>query len=263
MRFGERVEEVGDEPTGGDTRYMRPVKKGETRFRFLQEVKDWERFYEHYNPNPGGFPFPCTRDKATCPGCTSGNERMEKASRKYAVNALVGGYVDIYKMPLTVKNRMEIRSERNGGTILDRDYLVTRTGSGINDTEYDVEGLTPGPVDLAGKSLHDIEGALQTAFKEAWPEWSEDDAPKDSGVTSTPSGATQMPSHSGLGEFDRETTSNPSKEEKVVSESDLRAMDKDDLVKLCAKEKVKVPDELIKYGDTNTIVNWLLENQAE
>lgn len=267
MKFGERVEDVGQESTGAEARFMRTVKVGENRFRFLQEVKDWVRYYEHYNPAPGGFSFPCTRDKTTCPGCTSGVERMATASRKYAVNALVGGFVDIYKLPLTVKNRMEIRSERNGGTIIDRDYLITRTGKDTN-TEYDVEGLNPGPADMQGKSLHDIEAALQASFNEAWPNWSPTQA-AGSGTTSPVQDRVRTDSAAANGADKPETQDHPlnefapkPKEETVVSEADLRKMDKPDLLDLLEKENIQVSYDMTEYADVDQIVDWLLTLQS-
>lgn len=251
MKFGTRAEEAPKQDTsgGGGGRWMKTLKEGETRMRFLTETKDWIKYWEHYNPMPGGFPFPCTGNKSTCPGCTSGIEKMEKASPKYAVNAKVGDYVDIYKFPAKFYNRMDIRSERNDGTITDRDFIVTRIGKDTS-TDYDVDMMMPSQLDKQNLVIHDVEQALADAFKEAWPDFDPD--------------VNQEPKHEDP-KVGVEELSEPAPEakqdapaEKEVTEAELRAMSYDDLVELCKNEGIDAPFNTLETPAE--IVDWMLEN---
>jgi hypothetical protein len=262
MQFGKRAAEA-PKMTGGESsegvRWMRTLKPGEYRMRFLDETDDWIMYWEHYNPTPGGFPFPCTGDKKTCPGCTSGIEKMEKASPKYAVNAKIGEFVDIYKFPTKFFNKMEIRSERNGGTITDRDYMVTRIGNDTS-TDYDIDMLSKSDLD---KSLlqkrRDIQKSLEAAFYEAWPDFKPEnaqDAVQEENQDAKEQYDKGMRQAHGYDEPKPEAAPEPAGE-KEVTEAELRAMTPDDLKILCKNEQINLPDNL---ETTNQIVDWMLEN---
>lgn len=267
MQFGKKAKDVPKFEGGGGSSggWMRTLKEGEHRLRFLDETDDWQFYWEHFNPTPGGFPFPCTGDKNTCPGCTSGIEKMEKASPKYAVAAKSGDYVNVYKFPTKFYNKMVIRSERNKGTITDRDFLVTRIGTDTN-TDYDIDMLMPAEV---AQSYFDkrpnYEEMLQQAFTEAWPDFD----------LSTTSETKSEGSKDGLEEFAQpaasksETESKQTKyveaepapaEEKEVTEAELRAMSVEDLKQLCKAENVGLPEDLFDKGTTDAIVDWMLKN---
>lgn len=276
MKFGTKASEAPKfEGTGGGggVRWMRTLKEGEHKMRFLDETSDWQFYWEHYNPMPGGFPFPCTGDKATCPGCTSGIEKMEKASPKYAVNAKIGDFVDVYKFPTKFYNKMDIRSERNGGTILDRDYLVTRIGKDTN-TDYDIDMLMPSDLDksLLGKR-HNIEEALAAAFKEAWPDFNPDTgqgSTTSSGFHEGESGTEpdfakeekkqDVVADSPPVDQPKEEPAAPKAEEKEVTEAELRAMSPEEIKLLCKAEKIGLPEDLFDKGTTDAIVDWMLQN---
>lgn len=265
MEFGKRAAEAPKIQPGeaGGTRWMRTLKPGEYRMRFLQETDDWIQYWEHFNPTPGGFPFPCTGDKQTCPGCTSGIEKMEKASPKYAVNAKVGEYVDIYKFPTKFFNKMDIRSERNGGTITDRDYMVTRIGNDTS-TDYDIDMLSKNEINLSELKLHDIQESLKAAFFEAWPDWKsgEVQSETDAGTRQeAPKDEARSTEKSGLDEFAKpEAVSQPAAPaEKEVTEAELRAMSGDQLRALCDEEGIKYPEELRHVEDSEKFVDWMLK----
>ena len=78
MKFGQQYNQ--EEESTGSSDFLRYFKKDrpETTFRVLQEPEEWIDYWEHFNP--GGYPFPCTRDKQNCPGCKSANEKMKKAN---------------------------------------------------------------------------------------------------------------------------------------------------------------------------------------
>jgi hypothetical protein len=253
MQFGTRAADapkLGNTPGEGDAGFMRTLKPGEYRMRFLQETDDWQQYWEHYNPTPGGFPFPCTGDRQTCPGCTSGIEKMEKASPKYAVNAKVGNYVNVYKFPVKFYNKMVIRSERNGGTVTDRDYLVTRIGNDTS-TDYDIEMMMPAPLDKTYE-INDIEKLLAKAFGEAWPEFD----PSINQDQPAPS----VDRREGLNEFAEPEAKQAPKEEKEVTEAELRAMSGDQLRALCDEEGIKYPEDLRYVEDSEKFVDWMLKN---
>lgn len=157
-----------------DGMYLRSFKKGETLVRFLEEVDTWIFFREHYNEK--GRAFPCTNDRDTCPGCTSDDERVSKSTRKYATNVLVlrddhKDYVAPYRVPIGLAESMFGKSERNHGTILDRDFLVMRTGSSLQ-TNYEVDPDDKYELDTRKwrKDMVDIEEVLQAMFDENAPE---------------------------------------------------------------------------------------------
>lgn len=272
MQFGKKASEapkMGSTPgESGGVRWMRTLKPGEYKMRFLSETDDWTFYWEHFNPTPGGFPFPCTGDKSTCPGCTSGIEKMEKASPKYAVNAKLGDYVDVYKFPVKFYNKMVIRSERNGGTVTDRDYLVTRIGNDTS-TDYDIDMLMPS--ERPNVALHDIEAALAAAFEEAWPDFNPGETKSEGSRNGRKQDRTESSGEqsSGLDEFSKpedqaksdaaagKSTEAGAGDEKEVSEADLRKMSPEDLHLLCKQEGVPLPTEL---QSTTEIVDWMIAN---
>lgn len=227
MKFGTRKADA-PEQSGN---YLRNPAKGETLVRYLEEVDDWLLFYEHYNPD--GRSFPCTEDRATCPGCTHPNEKVSERKRKYAVQCWLPkkDVVLPYRMPVTVVDRMTVRSERNGGTILNRDYVVIKSGSGF-DTEYDVDQEDKYPVDIADlkkKIKVDIQDALNDSFAENAPEGAQ------TPVRSRKDDAGDPPS-----EPQRQQDSDAEEE---LTEAQVRAMDKAALLELCQRAGVKVDEE--------------------
>src|SRR5580765_1006110 len=99
MKFGIRAAE-STSTTDGD--YIRYFKKGETRLRFLEEVGDWTEYWAHFNASKQRD-YPCTGDRKTCPGCNSENEREAKASKRFLTNAVHEGFVNLYKVPASLK----------------------------------------------------------------------------------------------------------------------------------------------------------------
>lgn len=136
MKFGQRKADAPEEPSG-DGMYLRAFKDGDTKVRFLQETDDWIVFREHYNKDRRAFP--CTGDQS-CPGCSSNDEDVQRSSRKYAthVQVLKGNYVAPFRIPISLARRMFARAERNDGVITDRDYVIMRSGKGL-ETDYDVD----------------------------------------------------------------------------------------------------------------------------
>jgi len=262
VKFGSKFSET-DTTTrtngGGGGKWIKGFKEGETRIRFLQEFDDdpgWVIYYEHYNP--AGSYFPCTGDRDTCPGCTSTNERMKSASRRVAVNALVGQYQDVYKIPIKLANRLKIRAERNGNTITDRDYVVTRVGMD-KDTEYDVESGNAMPIDTSAYQMLDINAMLQAAFDENWPDFSAGQAPKRE-VSPPPVNVTEALKKTAPvveekpAPFEGPAGGPADQPEVEITLDQLHAMTPDQLRTLCENNGAHVPDDLATQQE---IISWM------
>lgn len=259
MKFGSKFSETDTTTrtnTGGGGKWIKGFKEGETRIRFLQEFEDdpgWVIYYEHYNP--AGSYFPCTGDRDSCPGCTSTNERMKGASRRVAVNAIVGNYQDVYKIPIKLANRLKIKAERNGNTITDRDYIITRVGMD-KDTEYDVESGNALPIDTSAYTMLDINAMLQTQFEENWPDFSAgqpkkvDSSPPPVNVTEalkkTAPAVEEKPAP-----FEQATEATAEVE---ITLDQLHTMTPAQLRSLCESNGAPVPEELATQQE---IISWM------
>ena len=173
MKFGKRVGEGGitSQPTTGSGDWPKGLRKGETRVRFLAEIGDWNEYWEHYDETVKFFP--CTGDRQTCPGCTSPVERTSKASKRYLAPVLdpKTGKVWGLKMGIDLANRLSLRNDRNNGTVTNRDYTLIRTGDGL-ETEYDVEQEEAVAFDLAVYAdALDLDELLSSQFVSAWPDF--------------------------------------------------------------------------------------------
>jgi hypothetical protein len=154
-----------------DGRYLRNFKDGDTVIRFIEEPDDWIVFREHYTTDRRSFP--CTEDRDSCPGCTSDIESVQRATRKYGTNLwLVKQDVVLpFRIPMSLAKRVFSRAERNEGVITNRDYVVMKSGKGM-DTEYDIESDERYNVnlkDLMAKAL-DVQEILSASYDEIWGE---------------------------------------------------------------------------------------------
>lgn len=224
MKFGQRSADAPDTSTGN---YLRNFKKGENLVRWLEEIDDWTVFWEHYKNKKG---FPCTGNQDTCPGCTHPDEDVAKASKKYATYArfVKADKVFPVRIPVTLRDRMVVRSERNNGSVLTRDYIVIKTGSGF-DTEYDVdqdEKYEVETADLIGKSPCTVQEALADHYVEVWGELP-DEPSKDAGTKSNK--ADDVPPTEPAAQKDK------GEQVEEVTEADIRAMDLDELRALCKR----------------------------
>lgn len=229
MRFGQRK---ADAPERGGGVYLRRFKKGETKLRFLEEPDEWIEFWEHFTPDKRGFP--CTQDKETCPGCTSTNEDVARAGRKYAAYVYLPKMDKVlpFAMPVTLADSFERRYERNKdendrNTLTNRDYVVIRTGDGF-ETKYDVDQEDRYPVDLEAlrKQIpYTIEECLEAAYEEVWGRDEEAKPATAKGVEHTPGDPNPPTEPTGQGQAESE----------VLTEAKIRQMDKTELRALCDK----------------------------
>ena len=114
--------------------------------RFLDEPEDWHGYYEHWLANG---PMPCTTDD--CEGCESDDDDERRKSFRYLANAYVVDDQKVWalKMPKSLVESLMNFHQKYKGTLLDRDYELSRTGSGKNDTKYLAAPDDKHPMNLA------------------------------------------------------------------------------------------------------------------
>ena len=101
--------------------------------RFLDDLEDFHGYYEHWMTDG---PLPCSTDD--CDGCQSDDEDERRKGFKYLANAYVVDDQKVWalKMPKTLVEMLTTFHTKYKGTLLDRDYELSRTGSGQYDTKY-------------------------------------------------------------------------------------------------------------------------------
>lgn len=125
--------------------------------RFLEDPEDWHGYHEHYYD---GNYMPCADG---CPACASDDPDEKRRTFKYLANAYVvdDQKVRAVKLP---KSLVEILAayKKKYGTLLDRDYELSRTGSGQNDTRYMGVPETPTKMKLSRFTPLDLSEVLQS-----------------------------------------------------------------------------------------------------
>jgi len=147
---------------GGNKFLKRIPADDEMPVRFLTEpiadeengIPGWTKFYEHFTQEKKFFP--CTGDPS-CDGCQAG----ERATERYLANAVTvdDGEVVPMVLPTTLATKLVRKYERHH-TLIDRDYLLIRTGAGF-DTEYDTEELPVSKMNLKKYALLDLEEMIE------------------------------------------------------------------------------------------------------
>jgi hypothetical protein len=234
MQFGTRAAETPDTVSGD---YLRNLKDGDTKVRFLQEVDDWIGYWEHYKGKQG---FPCTGDRLACPGCVDDDERVRKANRKWGTNVLLvdRGVVLPMKLTNSIKKKMETRSARNDGTILTRDYTLMKTGSGL-ETEYDVEQDEKYQIDVSAhaESISDIQAILVSMYEEVWGEGSAAEALAPAKEEKRPTRRKQTTVDDQIARYKEDQKAT---EDVEVTEEDLRKMTLVELTKVAEKAGIDI-----------------------
>lgn len=172
MRFGVRKADVVPSE-GGNGRYLKYFQKGEKKLRFLEEVDEWTEFYDHYDDSMRRS-YPCTRDRDTCPGCTSPSEKTRRASRRFLVNALdpKTGYVDLWKVPTSIMDDFERYAAKDEGTVTKRFYTVIQFKDREGKVKYSVdrEETDRTPISEYSSQMGNHEEALQQAYEDVFGE---------------------------------------------------------------------------------------------
>lgn len=123
--------------------------------RFLHEPEDWYGYREHYNKDDGFFP--CTEGQ-----CCVDNDR---ASTKYLANAYVTNKSQVLavKIPKTLMDALFAHYDKRA-TLLDRDYELSRSGSGMKDTQYMAAPESPHKMNISRylREVIDLEELLDS-----------------------------------------------------------------------------------------------------
>lgn len=241
MRFTDKRGDISD-AEASKIDYIRSFKAGETTVRFLEEMSDWEKYREHYTLD--GKMFPCIKANASCPGCNSDNEKVSKSSRKYATNVYLveAARVLPFKIPISLAKVLETRSERNGNTLLNRDYVIIRKGSGM-DTDYDADSDEKYPVDTAEKlkEASDINELLEAAFTEQWGDPEEFVEGNSSQIEKDPEIDALKAKIRSIQKSEEDippteaSVQSESADDEVINEDDLYKMDRNDLETVAMK----------------------------
>lgn len=244
------------EETAGSTGYLRYFKNPATTFRILQDpTEGWKTYWEHFNP--GGFPFPCTGDRQSCPGCTSDNEKVRKASKRVAINVLEGEYVNVYKFPKTLADKLQNRAERIG-TLKDRDYTVYKMQEKNTDgslrTDYDIEGGDKEAKDLAQYELKDVEEMLQDAYDQSWGTQATETQMRVEDHTRQ----TRLQERIKRVKKDEASEPPPFEPKEIYTEEELRSLSSDNLVVVMKGEGIDPPENAASMSP-DALVDWLLE----
>ena len=152
---------------GGNNSYLDRIGEDGITVRFLTEPTQWIEYWEHYDEDRKFYP--CSDD---CPGCDEGN-RKSKRYLSAAVNTGDDNKVLKLALPLSVAGLLERRYEKYK-TLLDRDYEITRSGTGL-DTVYDAFPEAPTKMHLSRFEVPDL-GAILDALD---PNAAEDDDEDD------------------------------------------------------------------------------------
>lgn len=292
MRFGTSWEKASQEKSGGaaGTFISYPAKSGGTTIRILDEPDKWEAYWEHFDPTQQKS-YPCTGDRDSCPGCTSPNERVKKATRRIVFNVVISKgentYVNLFKVTRGVAEKLEARAKKYE-TIRDRDYTITRLeGSGFVD--YDVEAEDKNVQDLTAYDAKrkNVEQALQDAYNDVFGESPQERAaaPKaDSTPAAQETGSTDKDSEierlkrqlaAKEAELAKNPPTEPEAEQEAVAEGeeedpgepnvtleDLAAMTKAAVLQLIKSEQKwgRLPDEDVSKLTKDKLIDWIKAN---
>lgn len=253
ITFGQRKADAP--PAASNGNWLRNFQKGETTLRFLEDPEDWIQYKEHYKNKRS---FPCTGDTLACPGCTSDDEEVATRKTKYAANAwnVKAARVEPYRIPVSLANRLETRAERNDGTLGNRDYVIIKTGAGL-DTEYDCdpEDKYEAPLAQYRKDAADIQVILRESYEEVWgaldSSGSEDDQDEPARKSKMkPKAEEELP-------FKKEAEKAQNSVDTEIDEATVRAMTLRELRTLAKDADVDISDAEGKSEIADTIIDAL------
>lgn len=159
---------------------LRRLKPDETiKVRFLEEPDDWYEAQYHW---VGGTFVWCNKERS-CLGCKAG----DKPKTTVLANAVIFDSEDdrehnkvvVMQMAPTLANTL-LKFHEKRETLLDRDYDLTREGSGVNDTVYSADPDDPKSRKMSrfANDVHDIEAIIAAEINSAGDDDEEDDEPR-------------------------------------------------------------------------------------
>lgn len=250
MVFGAKVKDAPSAMLSGGggegtERWIKYFQKGETTIHFLEELDEWTVYYEHFHQSKSRA-FPCTGDRKSCPGCTSENEKESRASKRYLVNALKDGYVDLYKIPASLWDDLNRFADKDGGTIMARDFTVVRYEKD-NGVGYSIDREDKVQVDvrLHRDNMQDHQEALGAAYAQVWgglPGDNQERAERPAPSRLRSAVVEEENEEDPPSKPEQVTAQEPAQEEEVeLTEEQLRAMGQDELVSLYAMCGIDLP----------------------
>jgi len=113
--------------------------------RFLEEPEDFYGYYQHWFKTG---PKPCV--EGDCEGCNDDDPEIRRKSFRYLANAYVvdDQKVQPIELPKSLVEQLVAYFEKKG-TLLDRDYDLSKSGSGMNDTKYLASPDSPSKMNLS------------------------------------------------------------------------------------------------------------------
>lgn len=160
--------------SGGITRFK---PDSEMNVRFLDEPDKWVRYTEHYDKTLGYFV--CV-DDGSCIGCLEG----VRGTSKFIVNAVDMDSKEVIALvlPYSVADEFAKRLDKKsfGGTLTNRTWIISRTGSGINDTSYSLDYEEPKKRDMSGYDRLDLMELLEATIPTDDDDDDDDDRPRRS-----------------------------------------------------------------------------------
>jgi hypothetical protein len=143
---------------GGNKHVRNIASEKSLTVRFLEEPSEWFGFYQHFE-KPEGY-FPCTGDD--CRGCLNPSDDGSKSFR-YLANAYVvdDSKVMAVMMPKSLVEQLLAYYDKYD-TILDRDYDLSKTGSGKEGTKYMASPDSPSKMKTSRFKLLDLDDVLES-----------------------------------------------------------------------------------------------------
>lgn len=174
---------------GGSNWFYRLAADSEITVRFLVEPTEFTWFWQHYD---GSWPekkrgFPC--NTGDCFGCDEGNK-----ARKVWVAPVVevaNKQVRVMVIPKTIVESLVDRFER-WSTIMDRDYIIMREGSTMENTSYELVHEAPRKMKLSGYAMPDIAQMIEDQIKAANSDDDDDDDTDEEPPWATRKGAKKV-----------------------------------------------------------------------
>lgn len=148
--------------------------------RFLDEPEDFWGYYQHWFTDG---PKPCV--EGDCDGCNDDNPEVRRKAFRYLANAYS---VDEQKvvpleLPKSLVEQLVGYFEKKG-TLLDRDYELSRTGTGMTDTKYMASPDSPTRMNLSRFKKLDLGKILASMVDDAEEEEDDEDEEPVSRVSS-------------------------------------------------------------------------------
>lgn len=161
--------------------WLKKLRAGNTKVRLCQEPlgsgddgeNAWAVWEEHYHPTLKYFPCAKNGKKDSpehCLGCDDlmlvKDDGNPKTSLVYAFNALDdNNRLNIFKVTYTIYEKLRNRQQRVG-SVMDRDFVLVREGTGFGSTKYDVDVEDKYDRELPDQ-IYDIEALVAKQYDEA------------------------------------------------------------------------------------------------